>query len=157
MIFDEADFRFSDEKAEVVKILNNGNVRGIPVLRTMMNHKREFNPQAFQVFGPKIIATRGPYEDKALESRFLTELMGGRTLRGDIPINLPPSFNEEARELRNKLLMYRFRERENIALDASLADPTLEPRENQVLIPLLSVARDDDLRAKIRNSANQAR
>jgi hypothetical protein len=58
LIFDEADFRFSDERAEIVKILNNGNVRGLPVLRTMMNRQREFNPQAFQVFGPKIVATR---------------------------------------------------------------------------------------------------
>ena len=48
LIFDEADFRFSDERAEIVKILNNGNVRGLPVLRTMMNRQREFNPQAFQ-------------------------------------------------------------------------------------------------------------
>jgi hypothetical protein len=39
LIFDEADFRFSDERAEVVKILNNGNVRGLPVLRTMMNRQ----------------------------------------------------------------------------------------------------------------------
>jgi hypothetical protein len=53
LIFDEADFRFSDEKSEIVKILNNGNVRGMPVLRTMMNQQREFNPQAFHVFGPK--------------------------------------------------------------------------------------------------------
>jgi hypothetical protein len=30
LIFDEADFRFSDERAEVVKILNNGNVSGLP-------------------------------------------------------------------------------------------------------------------------------
>ena len=70
LIFDEADFRFSDEKAEIVKILNNGNVRGLPVLRTMMNRQREFNPQAFHVFGPKIVATRGSYDDKGLESRF---------------------------------------------------------------------------------------
>jgi ATP-dependent DNA ligase len=33
LIVDEGDFRFSDEKAEVVKILNNGNVKGFPVLR----------------------------------------------------------------------------------------------------------------------------
>ena len=45
-----ADFRFSDERAEIVKILNTGNVAGLPVLRTMMNRDREFNPQAFQVF-----------------------------------------------------------------------------------------------------------
>src|SRR2546425_1041902 len=30
LVVDEADFRFSDEKAELVKILNNGNVRGFP-------------------------------------------------------------------------------------------------------------------------------
>ena len=79
LIFDEADFRFSDERAAIVKILNNGNVRGMPVLRTMMNRQREFNPQAFQVFGPKIVATRGSYEDKAHESRFITEEMGAPT------------------------------------------------------------------------------
>ena len=33
LIVDEGDFRFSDEKAELVKILNNGNGRGFPVLR----------------------------------------------------------------------------------------------------------------------------
>src|SRR5438034_5287940 len=30
LIVDEGDFRFSDEKAELVKILNNGNGRGFP-------------------------------------------------------------------------------------------------------------------------------
>lgn len=104
LIFDEADFRFSDEKAEIVKILNNGNVRGLPVLRTMMNHQPEFNPRAFHVFGPKIVATRGSYEDKGLESRFLTGEMGSRQLRADIPINLPHSFKKEARELRWRLI-----------------------------------------------------
>src|SRR5215813_2187886 len=76
LIFDEADFRFSDERAAIVKILNNGNMQGMPVLRTMMNRQREFNPQAFHVFGPKIVATRSSYDDKGLESRFLTEDMG---------------------------------------------------------------------------------
>jgi hypothetical protein len=97
LIFDEADFRFSDERAEIVKILNNGNVRGLPVLRTMMNRQREFNPQAFQVFGPKIVATRGSYEDRGLESRFITEEMGSRRLRADIPINLPDTFRGSAK------------------------------------------------------------
>jgi hypothetical protein len=51
LVIDEADFRFSDEKAEVVKILNNGNVRGVPVLRTMISASKEYNPRAFHVFG----------------------------------------------------------------------------------------------------------
>ena len=156
LIFDEADFRFSDERAEIVKILNNGNVRGLPVLRTMMNRQREFNPQAFQVFGPKIVATRGSYDDKALESRFLTEEMGSRKLRSDIPINLPDSFKEEARELRNKLLLYRFHRRHEVKLDQSLVDPKIEPRLNQILLPLMSVVADDTLRSELRSMGQEA-
>jgi hypothetical protein len=156
LIFDEADFRFSDERAEIVKILNNGNVRGLPVLRTMMNRQREFNPQAFQVFGPKIVATRGSYEDRGLESRFITEEMGSRRLRADIPINLPDTFREEARELRNKLLLYRFHRRFEARVDASLADPKLEPRLNQILLPLLSVIQDPTLRTELRSVALEA-
>jgi hypothetical protein len=156
LIFDEADFRFSDERAEIVKILNNGNVRGLPVLRTMMNRQREFNPQAFQVFGPKIIATRGSYEDRGLESRFITEEMGSRRLRADIPINLPDTFKEEARELRNKLLLYRFHRRFDARVDANLADPKLEPRLNQILLPLLSIIQDPTLRSELRSVALEA-
>jgi hypothetical protein len=155
-IFDEADFRFSDEKAELVKILNNGNVRGLPVLRTMMNRQREFNPQAFRVFGPKIVAARGSYDDRALESRFLTEIMGGRKLRADIPINLPPAFYSEAQELRNKLLLYRFHRRFETKLDASLFDPALEARLNQILMPLLSLIADPELRQELRTVATAA-
>jgi hypothetical protein len=153
LIFDEADFRFSDERAEIVKILNNGNTRGVPILRTMMNQQREFNPRAFHVFGPKIVATRGHYEDKGLESRFITEEMGGRALRSDVPLNLPQTFATEAREIRNKLLLYRFHRRHEVKIDPGLADPTLEPRLNQIILPLLSVVADPKLRHDLQNVA----
>src|SRR4029077_12103543 len=79
LVFDEADFRFTDEKAELVKILNNGNVKGFPVLRTQVTPKNEFDPRAFAIFGPKIVGMRRAYEDRALESRFLTiEMAPGR-------------------------------------------------------------------------------
>ena len=107
LVLDEADFTYSDAKADIVKLFNNGTVKGIPVLRTVVNSTREFNPYAFKVFGPKIIAMRGSFEDRALESRFLTEETGGRTLRSDIPIQLPNSLKREALELRNRLLHYR--------------------------------------------------
>ena len=109
LLLDEADFRFSDEKSDLVKILNCGTVKGTPVLRCETKNGKEFNPRAFRVFGPKIVAMRSHYDDRALESRFLTENTGGRTLRADIPINLPNGHAEEARRLRNKLLLYRFR------------------------------------------------
>jgi hypothetical protein len=156
LIFDEADFRFSDERAEIVKILNNGNIRGLPVLRTVMNQQREFNPRAFHVFGPKIVATRGHYEDKSLESRFITEDTGVRTLRLDVPINLPPTFAEEARGLRNKLLLYRFHRRHEVKLDANLADPAVEPRLNQIMLPLLSVVTDPKLRDELQHAARSS-
>ena len=153
LIFDEADFRFSDEKAELVKILNNGNVRGMPVLRTMVNHKHEFNPRAFHVFGPKLVATRGSYDDRALESRFITENMDGRKLRNDIPINLPTHFEAEAQVLRNKLLKFRFQRRSASTIDDALVDRTLEPRMNQVLVPLLSIIADDTTKRAIKDIA----
>ena len=153
LVFDEADFRMSDEKAELIKILNNGNVRGMPVLRTMINNKHEFNPAAFNVFGPKIVATRGVYDDRALESRFITEIMTGRRLRKDIPINLPDSWREQAQQLRNKLLMFRFRNRSKVRLEAGYVDPRLEPRLNQVLVPLLSVISDKTVRIEIQERA----
>jgi hypothetical protein len=156
LIFDEADFRFSDERSEIVKILNNGNVRGMPVLRTMMNHQKEFNPRAFEVFGPKIVATRGHYDDAGLESRFITEDTGARPLRGDVPLNLPETFKAESRELRNKLLLYRFHRKHEVKLDPSLADRRLEPRLNQIMLPLLSVVAESSLRAELRNVAFSA-
>lgn len=152
LIFDEADFRFSDEKAELVKIFNNGNVRGFPVLRTAVTVKKEFDPRAFDVFGPKIVAMRKSFQDPALESRFLTEEMGQRSLRSDIPINLPDCQKEEARMLRNKLLMYRFTLLPHIKVDPTLVDPSLSPRLNQILIPLLSIIDDDTLKADIRKT-----
>jgi hypothetical protein len=150
LIVDEADFRFSDEKADLVKILNNGNVRGFPVLRTVVTPNREFNPRAFNVFSPKIVAMRHGFEDQALESRFITEEMGQRQLRDDIPINLPDKQKEEALALRNKLLSYRFEYLPKIRVNASLVDPALSPRANQILVPLLSIIEDEGLQEEIR-------
>jgi hypothetical protein len=146
LVLDEADFRFSDEKAEIVKIFNNGNVSGMPVLRTMQNHRREFNPQAFQVFGPKVVAMRGAYGDRALESRFLTEVMGNSPLRADVPLNLTGMMREEALGLRNKLLLYRFRNRNGLHFTPGSLIDGVAPRINQILLPLLEIVDDPDVR-----------
>ena len=140
LVLDEGDFRFSDEKAEMIKILNNGNMRGLPVLRTEISRDREFNPRAFQVYGPKIIATRGAYEDRALESRFLTEDMRGGRLREDIPISLSSDYHDEALALRNRLLLYRFRNHGTFEPVVPLEDVTIEPRLRQIFAPLAAVA-----------------
>jgi hypothetical protein len=153
LIIDESDFRLSDEKAEVVKILNNGNAKGFPVLRSESFGKREFNPRAYHVFGPKIVATRGFFEDRALESRFLTEEMGQFRLRDDIPISLPSQYKEEALHIRNKLLLFRFRNLKKPRITESLVDRTIEPRLNQIFVPLLSIIEDKKAREDLQELA----
>ncbi|GMV90920.1 MAG: hypothetical protein AMXMBFR82_06980 [Candidatus Hydrogenedentota bacterium] len=155
LIIDEADLRWSDERADMVKILNNGNARGFPVLRTELTPTRELNPVAYSVFGPKLVATRAEFSDKALESRFLTERMGVRPLRADIPINLPKSLWQEARNLRNKLLAFRIRNHSLVRPLEGVADANLEPRLNQIFSPLLSVIQEPEARDKIRSLIRQ--
>lgn len=150
LILDEGDFRLSDEKAEIIKILNNGNAKGFPVLRSELVNKHEYDPRAFHVYGPKVIATRGHFQDRALETRCLTEDMGLRPMRKDIPLNLPKGFFDESRSLRNKLLLYRFQFlTRSIAQEEPWLSDTergkLEPRLKQLLTPLLRVAPTDIL------------
>jgi len=153
LIIDEGDFRLSDEKAEIVKILNNGNARGFPVLRSEATQNHEFNPTAYTVFGPKIVATRGFFQDRALESRCLTEVMGQERPRDDIPINLPAAHKQEALDIRNELLLFRFRNFHKRAPIDQLVDRTLEPRMNQIFAPLLSIIEDTTARTELRELA----
>lgn len=146
LVLDEADLRFSDKTVDLVKILNNGTVRGLPVLRTLQNSAKEFNPAAFSVFGPKIVAMRGAFRDEALESRFLTEQMGSRPLRADIPIEQPKSLAEEALALRNRLLDFRLRYRFAVAINPARKIEGIDPRLNQMALPLLSLMDDPKLR-----------
>jgi hypothetical protein len=143
LVLDEGDFRFSDEKSEIVKILNNGNAKGFPVLRTDVSPKKEFDPRAYSVFGPKIVATRGFFQDRALESRCVTEDMRGGAIRSGIPLNLDERFHDEAREIRNQLLTYRLRHFADVRAGAQTGvAPDLEPRLQQIFGPLVSVTRD---------------
>jgi len=155
LIIDEGDFRLSDERAEVVKILNNGNARGFPVLRSEVSPQREFNPRAYAVYGPKMVATRGFFQDLALESRCLTEEMGQRRLRDDIPINMPSAYKETALRLRNQLLLFRFRNLHKRIVSESLVDRSIEPRLNQIFVPLLSIVEDEHTRNDLRELARR--
>jgi len=108
LVLDEADFQASDAEADIIKILNTGYMKGFPVLRTEKDGSEGFVVTALEVYGPKVIATRRRYQDRALESRMLTKEMAGDP-REDIPILLPKEFWPEAQALRDKLLRYRLR------------------------------------------------
>lgn len=149
LIIDEADFKFSDMTSEIVKILNTGYQKGMPVLRS--EGKGTFEVKAYDVFCPKIVATRETFSDKALESRFLVEEMGAGKLRSDIPRTLDESFYEDAEGIRNKLLMWRLKNYfEPIERRQDLIEG-IHPRLNQIVMPLLSIIKDSAIREHLKS------
>lgn len=149
LVLDEADFSRSDMTSEIVKILNSGYQKGSPVLRS--EGKGVFEVKAYEVFCPKIIATRESFADNALESRFLVEEMGKNTLRDDIPRETRSEFDEEALQLRNKLLQWRF---DNYFIEVEKKNTVIKgihPRLNQIVLPLLSIIKDKDVEEDLIN------
>jgi hypothetical protein len=153
LILDEADYRFSDTTSEMIKILNSGFQRGIPVLRSEGSGK--YTVKSYDVFCPKLIATRRRFADIALESRCLTSEFDNKQLRADIPVNLPPQFDSEATEIRNMLLMWRFRNCNSVGLKSDVYDKSVEPRLNQIVTPLLSIISDSNVKANIKQLIQQ--
>lgn len=152
LIIDEADFRLSDAQSEIVKIFNCGYTTGVPVLRTEGDKERM--PVAYDVFCPKIIATRERFTDKALESRCLTEVMQGNP-RAGIPIHLPKSFYNEALQIRNMLLLFRLKHYGQVEIKPELAIEGVEARVNQILLPLLSIIEDQEVLEELKTFARQ--
>ncbi|MBC7130543.1 primase C-terminal domain-containing protein, partial [Candidatus Bathyarchaeota archaeon] len=105
-LIDEADFTNSGLYAFVVKILNVGYDRNLGFYQ----RADDINPKKtlfFNVYGPKLLATRREFKDKALESRCLTFIAREKTR--DIPLYRNERFKAEAQDLRNKLILWRFR------------------------------------------------
>ena len=148
LVLDEADFKSSEMSDDIVKILNTGYQQGISVLRS--EGKGVFEVKAYDVFSPKVIATRETFKDKALESRFLVEVMGNGTLRTDIPRRLSDEFYNESRNIRNKLLMWRFR---NFHKELKFDDAPMEgihPRLHQIIIPLLTIIDSEEMKTSLK-------
>jgi len=144
LIFDEADIKASDTTNDMVKILNNGFQKGLPIMRA---DGEKFEPKSYRVFWPKIIGSRESFSDIALESRCISFIMR-RTERKDVPVNLDNTFEEQSLILRNKLLRYRYDMWSKIELSNEKIED-LESRLNQIINPLLSVCSDEDNKAVI--------
>jgi len=144
LVLDEADFKDSDAWVEMVKLLNNGYRPGMPVLRADKENGKWY-PRSYQVFGPKLLSTRFPFKDEALESRCLTSEMLPLT-RNDIPRVLPQSFHKEVDALRAKLLTFRLANLTKLkgkTFGNELLEPNLQPRLQEILIPLKAMLNGD--------------
>ena len=149
-IIDEADWRNTDEYADIIKLLNC-NEPNRPILRCRGDNYD--NIEAFNPWCPRILATRRNFFDIALESRMLTIQMKERT-RTDIPVALNEEFYKETEELRNKLLAYKLMNWNKV--DASIIPKIdmagIEPRAQQIMYPIAIVFnQDQDILNKLTN------
>ncbi len=154
LIIDEADFGESELWSEIVKILNCGNMRTPPVLRSERgggNNKDNFDVQGYVCFGPKVLSTRRRFSDPALESRCLSYTMPTIDVPREMPLFLDQEFRTAALRLRNRLLLWRFRRFREATADPRQKFDGLDARLNQIVIPLLACADNDLMRQEILN------
>ena len=160
-VVDEADFSDSSLYSFIIKILNIGYDRR----RGWYYRCDDDNPRkvvGYNVFSCKCLATRTRYKDVALESRCLTTV--GRENVNPLPLFRMEKFMREAQTLRNKLILWRFRNYHRVkGLVAELEKPDIAEkiyngggqisnRVKQVILPLWLVA-GDKTRAQLVNLA----
>ncbi|MBI2126093.1 MAG: hypothetical protein HYU02_02095 [Thaumarchaeota archaeon] len=157
---DEADFAVSDIYSTIMKILNVGfsNLGG---WYKSQDPNDPAKVRIQRVFGPKILATRQRWKDLALESRALTAM--GYEALNQIPLFRHKQFLEQALRLRNKWLMWRFRNwyRFKELVEKKIEKPGLfeelygempiRNRVKQILIPLGLIA-SEDLKRNLKTS-----
>jgi len=150
LTIDEADLRGSTWRHQIIRILNHGYTRGVAVVRMSRRHE----PEIFEPFGPKVIATREEFSDPALESRCLTITMPPRKITGIENFN-DPGILKEAATIRNKLLTLRMAYAEmqtgsSVFRGQSLKTPEYwEPRVRQIVQPLYDFTPVDHQQAMV--------
>ena len=150
LLIDEGDLSDSSLYSTIVKVLKVG----VDKYNAYIHVCDKDNPnkiESIYVYGPKLLTSHEPLRDDALESRFITTAPVAAPTRF-----LDEAFHEEAKRLRSKLLMYRFR---NLAKAREAARQLGKPeikrevfedeaenidsRVAQLLIPLYLVANDE--------------
>jgi len=136
-------FETSDDANTFVMWVNNGFEKDLPIaLSDKLNPEKQ---RFFDPFGPKLFTSRNAIENVAARSRLVIITMQ-KSDRKDIPIELPDEAYEEAKTLRNKLLMFRMKYwQPNFKLPQEIytklqSDETIEGRFKQIMMPLLVLA-----------------
>lgn len=153
LVLDEADFNNSDEASMIAKILNGGNEKGQPILRSEKNAMGNFDAAAFDVFGPKIIGMRKDFQDQATASRCLTKEMLPIMPHPRIPLDLPPVeiYEKECMGIRNALFTYMMHNmQKDQQVDLGAIDRAMDSRTAQVTVSLLTVMKSEKGRDLVR-------
>ncbi|MCR4286226.1 MAG: hypothetical protein NUW00_05005 [Candidatus Kaiserbacteria bacterium] len=139
LVYDEAEL-FGENSSDMRQVLRQGYSADAPVTRTEKAANGKFYVQTFNVFGPKIMASQSKFRDAALESRCLSEHMFP-LMQTERPIQLAEQFRGEALALRNKLLMFRFKNFALTTADESVLSNVKLPRLKQTGLAIVSVAK----------------
>lgn len=153
LVLDEADFDDSSEASMIAKILNGGNEKGQPILRSEKNEAGNFDAAAFDVFGPKIIGMRKDFHDQATSSRCLTKEMVPIQPHPRIPLDLPPVeiYEKECLGIRNALFTYMMHNiQKDKQVDLGAIDRAMDSRTAQVTVSLLTVMKSEEGRDLVR-------
>lgn len=154
VFIDEADLHDGgDMSNDIIKFLNLGAMKGNPITRMVESldyfGNKVLEPEPFDTFGPKLIAMREDFKDKAVSSRSLTVNVVGKSaeelIDNNIPLQIDDEFRRRASVLRNKLLRWRLDHYvENIGLSNDLVDVNLSARLNQVTMAIKALAKIAD-------------
>jgi hypothetical protein len=107
-----------------------------------------YEPQAHNVYGPKLITMYGSFADEATESRCITFELFGKDMAElkaqGIPRRLNAEWHRQALLIRNMSLHWRLKHwRPNIDIPDDLEDDSVSTRANQVTVPIKFIVKDD--------------
>jgi hypothetical protein len=150
-IIDENYFNLKTDVGQaIIAILNSGYDRTMGMVTRCVGDSNI--PTPFVTFGPKLIARRFPFPDDATEQRTITHYAYEATR--NVPLHLKEEFWRESLTLRNKLLLWRF---ENLTTkfteDDEFLSLKINPRLKEVLLPIVQVAQDKEVRKWLRDLA----
>ncbi|OFW54003.1 MAG: hypothetical protein A2163_07990 [Actinobacteria bacterium RBG_13_35_12] len=150
LLLNEFEMTKDDSNSEKVQILKAGSENFAAFRVEKVEGSKKLQVEKFTLKGPKIIAGEHPIENAALESRIITIPMIKKTRR--LPLIMSKKFSERGEELRNKLLLWRFRHIGKINLeDIEYGFSELEAfdsRIQQVITPIYYLA-DEATRKEI--------
>lgn len=143
LIIDELEVSSKNEKNDAIKeIIRAGNSYDGVVARCNPN---TLDPIGFKVFSPKILGSRRPTNDDALESRLISIRMQ-ESKSENIPLQLDrEEFDKDCDEIRSMLLYYRLTNYFSINPKAykDLIDNTVSNRLSEMIAPLVCIRTSD--------------
>ena len=155
LVLDELDLDDdNDGDAEKMTILRSGWQRwGSVILKQEAQRDGTYKTVGYQTFGPKVFSGRRNFPDAALESRCLRVYMPAGVPLGEVPSELPDSFEREALALRNMLLHWR--QEHYFKPTRHVEKLSVENRLFQLYAPIASVVESDDARGVLRAAIEQ--